>query len=411
MKRSGCFSKLQLPRLCLLLAAALGSGPAAWGAAAAAPAPGKGAEKWVALPYSVTQADLDRLMAAPALQVEPGFTASYILKPGHRIYDPFDLHVVDASSLLVADDGANGHIWKLGMDGRVASVSAPRRYAPYTFDVAPKSFGKFAGQIYALAFSEPDAPGGWELADAITRIDPASGRDTLVCYLPDNANHEKGAGGFFVRFGPENSPFAGKLWITTASNHSIYEVTPDGACKPFVILDIDKWGSPRGIAFTPDGKTMLIGSVTPSPANRARTTVGGGRVLRMAPDGSIADKPFVDGLHEPGAMAFAPKGFGEYGGQLFVSEVGDWDNDIGIAQDPNKGPYVPVNSDGLVYRVTPEGKPVVVASGLRNPVGVVFAGDTLVVSDINGDFHEGYQKIADGFVVAIKVAPARGAGR
>lgn len=269
-------------------------------------------------------------------------------------------------------------------------------------DIAPRSFGQYAGQIYVLAFKEPNAAGGWELPDAIVRVDPATGRESLVCYLPKNENHENGAGGFFVRFGPENSPFAGKLWITTASNHSIYQVTPDDGCKPFTTIDLNKWGSPRGIGFTPDGKTMLIGSVTPSPANRAKTVEGGGRILQMAADGTIADRPLVSGLREPAAMAYAPSGFGKFGGELFIAEVGDWDNGIGITQEPNKGPFAPVNSDGKLYRVTREGKLALVASGLRNPVGIAFAGDALVVADINGDFHEGYQKIPDGFIITIK---------
>jgi hypothetical protein len=360
-----------------------------------------GTEQWVALPYMVTKAERDLLFASPAITTAPGFRASILVPPG-KVYDPFDLFVLDSKTMLVADDGADGHIWKITAGGHVESLAAPTRYAPYTFDVAPASFGKFHGQIYALAFNEPNAAGGWELPDAIVRIDPATGRDSLVCYLPDNANHEKGAGGFFVRFGPENSPFAGKLWITTASNHSIYQVTPDDGCKVVETIDLDKWGSPRGIAFTPDGKVMLLGSVTPSPANRAKTVDGGGRILQMHPDGTIDDKPFAIGLTEPGAMAFAPSGFGHFGGELFVAEVGKWDNDIGITQEPNKGPFAQVHSDGLVYRVTRNGKLAMVASGLRNPVGVGFMGDTLIVTDINGDFHEGYQKFPDGFVVSIR---------
>ncbi|HVN88917.1 MAG TPA: hypothetical protein VMT61_03800 [Candidatus Binataceae bacterium] len=359
------------------------------------------AERWVPLPYMVTKTERDQLFAPPVITTEHDFSASILVPPG-KVFDPFDLFVLDDKMMLVADDAADGHIWKITTDGKVTPFAAPARYAPYTLDIAPASFGKYRGQIYALAFNEPNAAGGWELADAIVRIDPVTGRDSLVCYLPDNANHEKGAGGFFVRFGPENSPFAGQLWITTASNHSIYTVAPDDTCKFVETIDLDKWGSPRGIAFTTDGTTMLLGSVTPSPANRAKTVEGGGRILRMRPDGTIDEKPFATGLTEPGAMAFAPSSFGHHGGELFVTEVGKWDNDIGITQEPNKGPFAQVHSDGAVYRVTGDGALAKVASGLRNPVGVGFIGDTLIVTDINGDFHEGYQKFPDGFIVAIK---------
>jgi hypothetical protein len=42
-----------------------------------------------------------------------------------------------------------------------------------------------------------------------------------------------------------------------------------------------------------------------------------------------------------------------------------------------------------------------VASGLANPVGVGFVGGRLMISDINGHFHVGTQKFADGFMVII----------
>ena len=46
------------------------------------------------------------------------------------------------------------------------------------------------------------------------------------------------------------------MWVTTASNHTIYQITPDGNCAPFKTIDIARYGSPRGIAFTPDGKNL-----------------------------------------------------------------------------------------------------------------------------------------------------------
>lgn len=117
--------------------------------------------------------------------------------------------------------------------------------------------------------------------------------------------------------------------------------------------------------------------------------------MRVSPDGTVAAQPFVGGLHEPGAMAFAPKSFGRFAGELFISDAGDWNNEVEATE--------PVPSDGRVYRVTPEGKLVLVASGFRNPVGVAFLGELLMISDINGDFHIGSQKFADGFIVTIKV--------
>lgn len=359
--------------------------------------------QWVDLPYAVTRTEYRQLLGAPPIRTAPGFRHSLVVPPGSQIYDAFDIQPY-GQALLVGDDGKSGRLWKVTLDGRVSSVAAPVRWSPYTFDIAPAGFGKWRGQVFALAFNEPVAAGGWELPDAITRIDLATGKDRLVCYLPNNDENKPGAGGFFVRFGPAGGPFAGKLWITTASNHSIYQVTADGTCRHFVTLDLDKWGSPRGIGFTPDGQTMLLSTTAPEPGNRARTQKGGGKILRLKADGTVAGV-VASGLHESGPFAYAPKGFGQYGGQLFITDAGDWGNDTGIVQSPNKGLAAPVPDDGVVYRVSADGKLAVVASGLRNPVGLAFAGNRLFVGDINGDFHVGYHKIRDGFIVALSPQP------
>ena len=60
-----------------------------------------------------------------------------------------------------------------------------------------------------------------------------------------------------------------------------------------------------------------------------------------------------------------------------------------------------LRADGKVHRVTPEGKLELVASGFISPWGLRFVGNTLWVSDINGDFIYGKRELPDGFIVAI----------
>src|ERR1700724_2702808 len=148
-------------RYVMLLCAFLGSvsvvghGSLAEGAEKDRPSSDKDAEQWVPLPYMVTKGDLERLFAVPPIRTEQGFAFSVLVPPGHQLYDPFDVYIMDKKTFLVADDGASGHIWKVTTDVVVTSLAAPARYSPYTLDVAPPSFGKFTGQIYALAFNEP----------------------------------------------------------------------------------------------------------------------------------------------------------------------------------------------------------------------------------------------------------------
>lgn len=350
----------------------------------------RGEEDWVELPLSVSRETLAKVMAVPTVSVAPDLAARVLVPTGRDLFDPFDLHVVDQQRLWAADDARSGAVYEIALDGTVKRLAAIKQHAPYALDVAPKSFGKHAGQIYAVSFAKPEKAGGWELPNAITRIDPATGQDSVVCYLPKNDAGVAGSGGFFARFGPEGSPFAGRLWITAASNHTLYTITPDDECKAFKTLDLDREGSPRGIGFARDGQRMLLGVAAVPPANRNKTIPGGGRVLLMAADGAFDPAPLIGGLHEPGALAWAPAAFGAYGGQLFISDAGEWNNDTEATEA--------IARDGKVYRVDAAGRLHEAVSGLANPVGLGFLGGGLAISDINGDFHVGTQKFADGFV-------------
>jgi len=251
-----------------------------------------------------------------------------------------------------------------------------------------------AGQIFTVAFARPDAEAGFLVPNVIQRINPDTRAVTNACTLPKNAAGQDGAGGFFLRFGPDGSDFAGKLFITAATNQTLYAMTPDGACSPFVSIDIQKWGYPTGLTFTPDGKTMLVGTAQPATGDPAGPPKkGAGKIIQISSAGVVAENPFVTGLDQPCGMLFAPKGFGPYGGQLLVVDSGDFHSPVPMTQ--------PVKRDGRLYGVTASGELTVIASGFANPTGVAFLGHRLVVSDINGDFHVGQRELPDGFLVAI----------
>jgi hypothetical protein len=350
-------------------------------------------DTWVELSLSVPPETLERVLAVPQVRLAAGLSSRVLVPTRSGLFDPFDFFVVDNGRVWVADDGRNGAVFEVNLNGKVTLLADIQKHAPYAIDVAPADFGSHGGKIYAIAFARPEKAGGWELPNAITRIDPRTGADEVVCYLPENAERVPGAGGFFARFGPQGSPFAGRLWLTAASNHTIYTISPDDVCAPFKTLNLEREGSPRGIAFTPDGQSMLLGVTAPAEANRNVVHAGGGRVLRMSADGELAPQPVARGLHEPGAMAYAPVEFGRFGGALVISDAGEWNNDT-VATEP-------VSRDGHIYRVMEDGSVESLVEGLANPVGVGFLGKQLVISDINGDFHVGTQKFADGFMLVI----------
>ena len=137
-------------------------------------------------------------------------------------------------------------------------------------------------------------------------------------------------------------------------------------------------GGPTGIAFSQDGEHMLVSTA--------------GAIERVRADGTV-DEPLVRSstLTRPTGMSYAPAGFGAYGGQLFVADLGGANIQMTQATD----------ADGRVYRIDAAGDVQLVASGFHNPVGLHFVGDALWVTDINGDFIAGRRELPEGFVVAI----------
>jgi glucose/arabinose dehydrogenase len=117
--------------------------------------------------------------------------------------------------------------------------------------------------------------------------------------------------------------------------------------------------------------------------------------VRVSPDGKVDSKPLATGLDAPMGLEIAPKGFGSYGGQVFVADMGPTVNiPVPMTQ--------PVAADGKIYRVTSDGRLHLVASGFRNPAGIKFIGNKLWVTDIAGDFIGGKRELPDGFIVEIE---------
>jgi hypothetical protein len=339
-----------------------------------------------------------RLLAAPQLKAEAGFSVHILIPPG-RLYDPLWM-LPRNGAVWINDDGGEeedkgSRLLALDQKGTISVLADLGKLLPVTgFDVAPADFGDFGGQIFTLAQAKVSAEGA-TANHVIQRVDPSKNYEASVfCTLPNAGKANQGVSGFGVdaRFGPQGSPFAGKFFAVTAFNNTIYQVTADGSCKPFVNFDGHRFGSPAGLGFAADGATMLVtvaqGEIVGSPTSK------GGAIVRVSAEGKIGDTPVVEGLTRPMGLALAPQGFGPYAGQVFVADVGSIQVPVPMTQA--------LQPDGKVYRVTPEGQLHLVASGFFNPVGVGFLGKRLWVSDINGDFIAGKRELPDGFIAEIR---------
>lgn len=353
-----------------------------------------------AAPHETELQRLERiLLASPAIHAEPGFTARVIVPPG-QLYDP-DWMRLHGKLIWLSDDGGEigergGRILGIDTHGRVSAVvDLGTILPPIGFDQAPSDFGAYAGDIFTLAQARVGLAGA--TTNHIIQRLPWRGEliPSVFCTLPNNGTLNHGVSGFGsdARFGPAHSPFAGKFFAVTMMNATIHQVTAEAACTAFATFDPQRVGTPVGLQFTPDAAAMLV-SVNKVDAAGV-IIANAGAIVRVRPDGSVAGDPLATGFTAPTGMAFAPQGFGRYGGELFVADAGDFSIPVPMTQ--------PVAQDGKLYRITPDGQPHLVASGFFNPAGVQFVGDALWVADLNGDFIGGRRELPDGFIVEVRV--------
>ncbi len=344
----------------------------------------------------------DRLLAAPHIKTAPGFTARIVAPPG-ELYDPLQM-VPRGGAVWVNDDGGEsakggGRLVAVDELGKTSVVAAPENMLPDVgMDAATENFGPYGGQLFLLTQPAKGEKGLWA-NHLIQRLSPDTNTLQPFCTLPSagSAGHGMVGAGSALWFGPQQSPFGGRIFAVTTQNDMIYQAGKDGKCAPFA--DFSRYGVPLELTFTPDHQWMLV-AVTPANAQGVPdANARRGMIMKVSPSGAIEPKPLVWGLRTPGGMMFAPAGFGRFGGQLFFTDVGEFEAPVPMTQ--------PLRADGTVMRLAGGGIPKLVAAGFINPLHLRFIGNQLWVSDINGDFLDGKRELPDGFIVEIAASAAQ----
>jgi sugar lactone lactonase YvrE len=342
------------------------------------------------------QALIDRLLAPPVIRPEAGFRARLLIPPG-ELYDPLFMLPHDGVVWMnddgLATDGHGSRLLAIGPQGKISVLMGPDKLLLVTgFDLAPASYGNYGGQLFSLS-QGTTAMKGALTNHVIQRIDLAAHTTAVFCTLPTAGIAGKGIPGFGAdaRFGPAGSAFANVFYSTTILNDMIYQTRADGSCKPFA--DLAQIGAPAGLTFTPDGSAMLA-TITPGEITAAGKGADGS-IVKITADGKVDPKPVATGLTSPLGIAIAPSSFGNYSGQIFVTDIGDIQAPVPQTQA--------LKHDGKVYRVTKDGELKLVAAGFVNPTGLRFIGNHLWVTDINGDFVAGMRELPDGFLVQIDI--------
>src|SRR5579859_7206752 len=201
------------------------------------------------------QAVINTILAPPTIKTEAGFSATLLIPPG-ELYDPLFM-LPRGDGVWMNDDGRalgdhGSRMLAIAPDGTIAVLMGADKLLPVTgFDLAPRGFGNFGGELFSIAQPTGAAKGAL-LNHVIQRIDLAAHTVAVVCTLPAAGTVAKGVAGYGVdaRFGPAGSGFANTFYAIAALNDMIYQTTADGACKPFA--DTSQFGSPFGLTFTVD---------------------------------------------------------------------------------------------------------------------------------------------------------------
>jgi len=340
-------------------------------------------------------------LAQPQITVDAAFTARVLVAPG-TFYDPLFPIAGDGDDIWLNDDGGEegeggGGIYSIARDGHVRTLVAVGNIPPPTaIDRAPQSFAPYAGQIFALA--QPQK--GWAGATTnhiILRLDPNTWQPVKFAELPTAGSRNKGVAGAGIdmMFGPDGGPFAGRLFAITSLNNAIYEVLPDGHARAFIVMDTAKPRQPVCLTFARvHGEERMMVSTANGNFSPRRQVPGFATVTQVTPDGRVLPEYLVENLDTPSGLAFAPAGFGSYGGNLFIADLG------GVMPIPAPRDKAPPRN-GRIVRVASDGEIVPFASGLATPLGLRFIGGRMIVCDINGDYIGGGIELPDGFVVEI----------
>jgi hypothetical protein len=229
------------------------------------------------------------------------------------------------------------------------------------------------------------------------RMDPRDWQPHRFVELPRAGTRHEGVAGAGVdmRFGPEGTGFAGRLFGVTLLNHSIYEVGPDGSARAFVTMESVRPRQPVCLAFAKiQGEDRMIVSTANGNFSPKNQKPGFGTLTQITPDGRVLPDFIAEGLLSPTGLGYAPDGFGKYAGDLFVADLG------GAMQTPAPRDQAPPRR-GQILRIDRDGKAHSFAEGFASPLGLRFIGQRMIVCDVNGDYIGGGIELPDGFVVEI----------
>jgi hypothetical protein len=359
--------------------------------------------------------DVDWLRAECEQRIEftnPGFEVREIIPPATMLYDYMNGYIDEDGWLVFCDIGGqakpgwdpeagHGAIYRLSPHDELETIvpwgAAPMIMFPTR---APASYGSHGGELFFLGQTVPGRTGAL-LQHAVYRVPPGSHSPEVFALIPDSGTIGGGIAGALclAGWGTDGSPEAGKMFVCSLMNCSIYEVTPEGLATVWAVCD----EATAGTQFMPmfdglfraggewgdlEGELIVLGRARTSFEQTARSNFEPENVFfRVVGDGPERSLVQVPGRDISVLTAcIAPEGFGPFGGQKFYNRPGST-NLLHVT----KPPAGPLPYDACIMRVDADGEHHVFASRLHT-TALIFQGDRMLIgssrkSYSTGEFH------------------------
>lgn len=248
-------------------------------------------------------------LLAATLLITSAFAAVSVFATG--MSNPEGITPTAAAKFFVTDGRADGPIWSVAAGGGTATQVASAGYSLLGGVFLPASFGSVGGQFLVVGGDQVNGARASTMNASFT-VTPYASQANSLWTTPVVASG----------FGPHN----GEVLVTSQGTEtglhdgSVDIFTPSGSVGR--LTNLTTVNIPFGAAQAPTGFGPVGGTLLVSDA------LGAG-IYSVTPKGKVSlftTIPFGTGQNGLRQMAFAPKGWGQYSGNLFVSlNTGDID--------------------------------------------------------------------------------------
>lgn len=343
---------------------------------------------------------------------ERGFAAREIIGAGDRFYDIILGWREPDGSIVFNDiggqkergwnpDEGHGGLFRLRPDDTVEDMVPHGNmgtYMPVTAALAPPHFGRWGGHAFLVGQKYPGRSGA-KREHLVFKNAPGEDHVEVFAVVPKTGKTGGGIPGAMVSggFGLPGTPYEGKHFVQSLMNNTIYTVSSDGECEPFLTLEpplLPYPAMPLYVAQVPDYWGLLAGQLIVQAIPNSSYEVAARAYLDfkyflVRPDGSLDPEPLRDVKFPILNAVKAPPEFGPFAGHVFWTDEGPVNLMHVTMSDSGPLPY-----GARVFRTDLRGETHLFADHLQGGnVSLVFDRDRLLVATLRksystGDYHE-----------------------